>query len=75
MNASIRKRAVVLRNDVATFRRWSTTDGVNAIVQVDSQLGLPRRYLLTERSGPGEVVLSRHRTKAAALKALYKRRR
>ena len=58
-------RARVRVTDGARFRRWHVTGDYGAIVgsliEVHSLVGLPRRFL---------VVISRHRTKSAAIKSL-----
>jgi len=67
-------RARVRVTDVARFRRWHVTGDYGAIVgsliEVHSLVGLPRHYLAVASCGAGEIVLSRHRTKAAAIRSL-----
>jgi hypothetical protein len=55
---------------VAVISRWSSDNGL-ALVKVQSTLGLGTRWLVVERvKGGGEYVLSRHRKKSAAVKAV-----
>lgn len=61
------KRAKKKETESAVFRRWASTDGAYAVIEVTSKLGLPKRYLLVRAAGNGnEIVISRHRTKARA---------
>ena len=54
----------------AYFRRWRVKGTERYLVEVNSKLGLPQRYLVVEKSPNGnELVISRHRSKRAASRA------
>lgn len=65
------QRAKVTRNAVARFRRWHLSDDRD-VVEVRSTLGLPTRFLVVQHCHSGELVVSRHRVKSAAMKAASK---
>lgn len=64
-----KRRAQVRRTDVARLRRWDAREAPVAVVEISSLVGLPRRYVVVYRNGPGEFVVSRHRSKRGAVMA------
>ena len=69
--AAIVKRARKYETSVAKFRRWRSTCGQFALVEITSTLGLSKRYVVVERHGNGnESVVSRHRKRRAAERRL-----
>lgn len=64
------RRAIVRQTETSVLRRYAAADGPFVVVECQSLLGLPRRYLAVQRMPNGnECVLSRHRTKRAAARA------
>tara|TARA_R100001594_G_scaffold36976_2_gene66863 strand:+ start:2367 stop:2582 length:216 start_codon:yes stop_codon:yes gene_type:complete len=66
----IRKRARVTVTGTARFRHWPSTVAPDLeVCEVKSLVGLPKRYLVIQ----GTTIVSKHRTKQAAVKAAEKR--
>ncbi len=68
------KRPVETVMEVAKLRRYDCEEGTHAVVHVKSSLGLTSRWLAIKRRivqgyVVGEVVLSRHRKRSAAMSA------
>ena len=70
------RRRTVTRNELGTFaRRWESARSY-CVVERTSNYGVPGfRFLAIEVTGYGECIVSRHRTEAAAKRALEKRSR
>ena len=67
-------RAKCRLTPTARIRCWQSVDGRFAIEEVTNLFGLPRRILAVERLANGnERILSRHRTRPAAIRALARR--
>ena len=67
------KRAEVRRLSTSTQRRWYTDDKAHCLIEVKSTLHRPTRYLVVS-CVPYEVIVSEHRSKAAAVQVLTKLR-
>ena len=72
------KRAVVIRKPWATIRRWRTRDGLHAVEQShilygsDASEPYADAFRVMARDQYGWLIVSRHRKRAAAIRALGK---
>ena len=61
------KRAAIRRTATGRLRRYRALGQPYAVVELQSQLGLPRRWLAIQRLPNGnELIIGRHRTRRAA---------
>lgn len=63
----IKKRSRRSETSVAFMRRWEHSDAPYAVVEIESKLGMGKRYVVTRRVPGGEFVVSRHRKKHRAV--------
>ena len=63
------KRCKRRETATGTLRRWPAHNSPYAVVEARSALGLPTRWLAIAQVQTGEYVISRHRTKARAVRA------
>jgi hypothetical protein len=62
------KRARLTISPTAKIRTWSTPDGRYALAEINSLLGLGRRYLVVRKLPNGnELIESSHRKRNAAM--------
>lgn len=70
---SLRKKYKKRINSTSEIHSWATTDGKHFVEEINSTLEFSRYYILVEQLDNGnQHILSRHRKRASAVKALDK---
>ena len=70
---TISRRARRYTTATCVIRSWAAQDGPYRVAEITSLFGLPKLYLAIQRQpGGGETIVSRHRKRSAAIRAIEK---